>query len=107
MVNFHRRKSMDMDIRELILDTLKHPAVIKHIPVGKKTSLDTHLCSIDTCRRPCLIKNFGYRHDIAILFLECAEFACPCAPVREIYIPVYYIGNTVPGCFFSKHISQG
>ena len=38
---------MDMNIREFILNILKYVAVIKNIPIRKKSSLDTYLSGID------------------------------------------------------------
>src|SRR5660398_3193 len=107
MINFHWRKSMDMHIREFILNILKNIAVIKDIPIRKKPSLDTYLGSIYFCSCSCLFKNFRYRHDISLLFLECAEFACTDAHICKIYVPVNDIGNSISGGLFSKPVSKG
>jgi hypothetical protein len=45
--------------------------------------------------------------DISVLFLEGAEFACPDTHIREINIPVNYVGYVIPDCFFAKLVRKG
>jgi hypothetical protein len=96
-----------MYLREFLLDAFKDLAVVENIPVGKKSSLDAYLGGIDIGSGFYFSKYFWKGHDIAVMPLECTEFACPDAHIREIDIPVNHISDILADCLFAEFIGKG